>query len=92
MENSIWLVVVARGAGLLGAALAYGSFMQSRRKSVLPLVGLAVVIGAGIAISMLVRRAPTTPTRPADQQGTHFDRPAAPSRENALPASATPND
>lgn len=92
MENYIWLVVVAGGAGVLGAALAYGSFTQSRRKSVLPLVGLAVVIGAGIAISMLVSQAPTVPSRPADQQGTHFDGPAAPSRDNALPATATPKD
>jgi hypothetical protein len=92
MANYMWFIVVAGGAALLGLALAYGSYKESRHRSLIPLAGLAVAVAIGFAVSSGVTQAPTAESVPPDPQGTHYDTPAAPSRENALPGTPTPSD
>ena len=92
MANYMWFIVVAGGAAMLGLALAYGSYKESRHRSLIPLAGLAVAIAVGVAVSIGVTQAPTANSVPPDPQGTHYDSPAAPSRENALPGTPAPSD
>jgi hypothetical protein len=92
MVNYIWLFVVAGGAALLGCALAFSSFRQSRRRSIVPAVGAFAVAGLAALFGLYISTLNTAPSQPPDPQGTHYDGPARPSDENALPGTPTPTD
>lgn len=93
MENAIWLFVVAGGAAALGLALATGMFKQDPKRSKFAIFGaMLVAVGAlGFAL-FLSNVSSTAPSNPPDPTGTHYDGPARPSDENALPGTPTPTD
>lgn len=93
MENAVWLFVVAGGAAALGIALAIGMLKQDPKRSRLAIFGAmavaVVALGFGLFVSNTTSTAPSTPPDPS---GTHYDGPARPSDENALPGTPTPTD
>ncbi len=93
MENSVWLFVVAGGAALLGFALAFGMLKQDAKRSAGAIAGAFVVAIVALGLGMFLSRATSTaPENPPDPQGSHYDAPASPSDENALPGTPTPTD
>jgi hypothetical protein len=84
--NIVWFFAIAGGALVLGLALALGMFKQDRRRQVVAMAGAFVVAAIAVTFGYAVSSSPTTaPSNPPDPQGTHYDTPARPSDDNALP-------
>jgi hypothetical protein len=90
--NFVWFLLVAGGAAALGGGIAYGMFKQNPNRTTFALGGAAVVTAMAIGLSVLISGVPdTAPSNAPDQQGTHYDGPARPSDQNALPGAGQPN-
>lgn len=93
MENAIWLFIVAGGAAALGLALAAGMFKQDPKRSRFAIFGAMSVAVLALGFALFVSNVSSTaPSNPPDPSGTHYDGPARPSDENALPGTPTPTD
>ena len=86
MENAIWLFVVAGGAALLGLALAFGMIRQDAKRSTAAIAGAFIVAIGAVGLGFVVSNSTeTAPANPPDPSGAHYDAPARPSDQNALP-------
>jgi multisubunit Na+/H+ antiporter MnhB subunit len=93
MENAVWLFVVAGGAAALGLVLATGMLKQDPKRSRFAIFGAMSVAVIALAFALFVANmSSTAPSNPPDPSGNHYDGPARPSDENALPGTPTPTD
>ena len=93
MENAVWLFIVAGGATALGLALAVGMLKQDPKRSRFALFGAFGVAVLALGVGLIVSNTTSTaPSNPPDPSGSHYDGPARPSDENALPGTPTPTD
>jgi len=93
MENAVWLLAVAGGAVALAIAIAFVMLKQDPQSFGIAFAGVVVVAVAAVGIGFIVsQETSTAPSNPPDPQGSHYDGPARPSDENALPGTATPAD
>lgn len=93
MENAVWLFAVAGGAAALGIALAAGMLKQDPKRSKFAIFGAMGVAVLALGFGLLLSNSTSTaPSNPPDPSGTHYDGPARPSDENALPGTPTPTD
>lgn len=83
--NYLWLFVVAGGAAILGAALAFGTIRQDPKRSIPAIAGAFIVAIVAVLIGVYVSSASTAPPVPPDRQETEKQLPAAPGQTSDLP-------
>lgn len=92
MGNFMWLFMVAGGAAILGGAIAFGMFKQNPKRTAFSIRGAVFVAILAVGIGLIVSNVTTTaPSNPPDRSGSHYDTPARPSDQNALPGLNQPN-